>query len=104
MTWAIYHRGPRAKDWTRLSLTISPGVDACREFYKQCDIGKPGRYILRAEGIDALASAEVQQHEMTIKWHPEWILFALGAKGMHEEVPKVVAYLCEVDAWPKEEA
>lgn len=104
--WVLYRQGPRATV-PKIESSFEPGAAALIGFRDACERGKPGRYELRGSAARrtlVLARAVVEGDQMVVMWHAPNILFALGAKGMYEALPGVVAYLRGVGALPKEEA
>ncbi len=103
--WVITRRGSRASKAEHVA-DVAPSVAGLAAFLHACDAGKPGAYSLRgnaARQTYELATGKVGVSDMEILWQPAWILYALGAKGLAEEVDGVVVFLREQGALKEDE-
>ncbi len=103
--WVITRRARFASKAEHVA-DVAPSAAGLAAFLEACDTGKPGTYTLRGNASRQtyeLATGKVGVSDMEILWQPAWILFALGAKGLAEEVDGVVAFLREHGALPKED-
>ncbi len=103
--WVITRRGPRASKAEHVA-DVAPSAAGLAAFLHACDTGKPGAYSLRGNASRQtyeLATGKVDVSDMEILWQPAWILYALGAKGLAEEVDGVVVFLREQGALKEDE-
>jgi hypothetical protein len=86
---------PGARQRSRAAL-LRPNVDPPRRHLAGSGqlSSNPATTGLRAyRKTYVLASAEVQTEEMVFSWSAPLIFFALGAKGLHDEVAAATRYL-----------
>jgi hypothetical protein len=93
MNWTITQRC----EGSTLEHSHTPSAAALREFFDLCDRGPRGKYTLQSSQNAILATADVKAQEMTIKWHRDRIMYALGTAAAADEVEKAGTYLTEVD-------